>query len=220
MVGNFDGQGDAPDTRNDDAMSVLCGCFTSGVGGLRGDFQSTPGPLNYTPSALPFVAGGAQDGTAGDYDSDGDIDIGQPGSDVTTQWVASSLPNHASAVRFDGTTNGWFNGDVFAATTGLDPEDFLINATSQQMHLADLVFTVTGGSGSALVNFILRGGNAATAVWYEDGALTQKTPDNALFAIGAPVIITQGVPEPSAVGLAGLAALGLLARRRARHLEG
>jgi MYXO-CTERM domain-containing protein len=76
-----------------------------------------------------------------------------------------------------------------------------------------LVGTVTmavtaGGLTPTLANFRPRLAGTAGS-WFEDG--TQIT--SSAFTAGAPVAVN-GVPEPTALGLAGLAGLGALARRR------
>jgi hypothetical protein len=61
-----------------------------------------------------------------------------------------------------------------------------------------------------LVNFRQRISPVA-AGWYEDGTLITSSA----FSAGAPVVLTI-IPEPASLGAPGIAAVGLLARRRTR----
>ena len=74
---------------------------------------------------------------------------------------------------------------------------------------------VTGGNSQMAVNFVPRANGEAGSLWFEDGLTTGKNATNSPFAVGAPVIVIETTfPEPTALGLMGLASLGLLARRR------
>jgi MYXO-CTERM domain-containing protein len=69
------------------------------------------------------------------------------------------------------------------------------------------------GGFQVLINFVPRPTtDAGSALWFEDGIPTGKTPGTGASSIGAPVIMTPA--EPAAVGLLGVASLGLLARRK------
>jgi MYXO-CTERM domain-containing protein len=72
-----------------------------------------------------------------------------------------------------------------------------------------LAMTITEATPlETLVNFRVRVAGTAGS-WFEDGS--QITSSN--FSPGSPVSVN-GIPEPAALGLAGLTALGALARRR------
>jgi hypothetical protein len=63
------------------------------------------------------------------------------------------------------------------------------------------------------VNFVPRPTtDAGSALWFEDGIATGKTPGTGAYLLGSPTLIQ--VPEPATLGLLGIAGLGLLARRR------
>jgi hypothetical protein len=67
------------------------------------------------------------------------------------------------------------------------------------------------------INFVPRATtDAGSALWFEDGIATGKTPGNGAYTIGLPVT---NIPEPAtaaAAGTLGIASLGLLRRRRGR----
>jgi hypothetical protein len=226
-TGNFDGQTTAVDTRNDDTIQALVGAFQS-VGSLKASFQggaaSNQGGGNLLAT---WAAGGSNNGAAVDFDSDGDLDLGVLGTDPTNMWVARAaaqmIPTVAkktSSTRFGVTVAGatgaaaQFNaGEDFGGPNTAVPDTQIIDATTAETLLGELTIVVTGDSGTTAVNFVPRSnGDSSTALWFEDGITTGKSPANSPFGVGAPVNLI--VPEPSTLGLMGLASLGLLARRR------
>jgi hypothetical protein len=217
LSGNFDAQGDAPDTRNDESLDIVAGSFTSGFGGLRGNMNSGPGPLDYDSRVAPFFLPGSQNGVASDFDSDGDLDIGTNGANTATMWAVRSGAS-TYATRLDGTTDGWTNtmlgGGGPPMGWGEEAGDTLINATTSVLRVGTLQFTVTGGSGAASLNYIPAPPIVGAALWWEDAVTTGKTEQNASFAVGSPVVIGLVVPEPSGLSAAAAALIGLTLRRR------
>jgi hypothetical protein len=230
-IGNFDNAG-ANDTRNDDSIQALVGAFQS-VGGLKANFQGgAQSDQANGNQVFPWNAAGSTNGVAQDFDSDGDLDLGATGTDPTNMWVARAASPLIPTVSIKGTATR-FGTSVSGATgsSAAFTEDIggnvtygnsgfiqgvaatgIIDATTAETLLGELTFVVTGGSGSTLVNFVPRANADAGALWFEDGITTGKNGTNSPFGVGAPV--TVGVPEPTALGLMGLASLGLLARRR------
>jgi hypothetical protein len=136
----------------------------------------------------PFTGASSQEGSVQDIDADGDLDVGSSGSSVTGKFVA----------RVD-------------APIVLPAAD----ANTGEIQIGQMVFTYTGGGSDTFAQFLRRtnatGGNLfSAATWFEDGI--SKAPTVGEYGLGAPVHIV--VPEPTGLALAGLASLGLLARRR------
>jgi hypothetical protein len=208
-IGDLDGAADADDTTNDDSLNIITGSFQS-VGPLTGNMGTAAGAnALYSPRTLPFNGSGSQNGTFQDWDSDGDLDIGGNGTDPTPMWVDRSAATTFAALR-NGTDKGYFSGGSFNGNT----EDTIIDPTTSELRVGTLRFIVTNSGAQALVNFVPRPTtDAGSALWFEDGAATGKTPGTAPYGVGAPVTVTP-VPEPAAIGALGIAGLGLLARRR------
>jgi hypothetical protein len=211
LIGQFAGGG-ADDTKNDETLQIVTGSFASSAGGLLGNFNATPGPLNYDPHVAPFEAGGSQNGTASDFDSDGDLDIGATGTDVTNMWVART-DSPTAAVRIDGTSNGWSKN---SGASGFQDDDVVVNSATSRLRVGTLFFTVTGAGGTTLLNYIPRPSpEAGSGLWFEDGAVTGHTNGTDPIGTGVPVTIGHtSIPEPGAAALGTFATIGLLARRR------
>jgi hypothetical protein len=174
---------------NDEAFDLVSGSIYSNNGGL-------PGDLGNSATVAPFNDAGSQNGSQQDFDSDGDLDIGTiPNGLRPATNNRYFLPNAPVPIQ-DG-----------VPVAGANPaaEDWLVGT---------LTFTVVGSAGSTDINFVRRllpqGTNdPAASTWFEDGSL--RTGTNPYSS--NPLTIT-AVPEPTAAALAGLASLGLLARRR------
>jgi len=198
---NSDGNNDLS---NDDNLQILVGSLKSSNGGLLGNMQL---PLTQTP----WKAAGSLGGVLIDSDLDTDTDVGQFNStDPSSMWNIHSAVPTGAATYLDETAasigTGFTNGVTNAKTK-------LLNSSSSELLLGTFKFVVTGNSGATDVNFIIRpGGDAGSALWFEDGAPTSLNPTTGSFSVGAPVNIA--VPEPTSIGLLGLASVGLLARRR------
>jgi hypothetical protein len=216
FVDDLDGDADAPDTRNDDGLDIIAGSFQS-IGGLLVNLNTSPGQLTYNSRATPFNGGGSSNGTARDWDSDGDLDIGGPGFDSPDLWFIRSGAM-TFAAKFDGTSNGWVNGDLApgggVTGSGLNSEDRIIDPTSAVLRVGTLRAIVSGGTGTTALNHVLRTvPGPGTALWWEDDIATGKTAGAGAVTVGTPVTIA-GIPEPASVGVLGIASVGLLARRK------
>jgi len=226
LTGNFDSSIPATDTKNDETLQIVTGSFQS-TGLLKGNYdpanvgpaQGTTPPSGSGAQINPFNAAGAVNGVANDFDADGDLDIGNAGTDTSTMWSArAAAPQFVTMSKSNslGTRLGWsagttFNQDV-APNSGVS-EGKIIDPTSAEALIGELDWIVTGSSGTALLNFIGRPAtDPGSALWFEDGSSTGKTPGTGAFLSGTP--ITVSVPEPASLGLLGIAGLGLLARRK------
>jgi hypothetical protein len=89
IIADLDGDGSGPanDTTDDESLSILTGSFQS-VGSLHGNMNPTPGVLAYDPRVLPFRGIASTNGAAADWDSDGDLDIGNNGTSPAGMWSA------------------------------------------------------------------------------------------------------------------------------------
>jgi len=220
QVGEFGG-GLADDTRNDDTLQTVVGSFNS-VGTLLGNMTGNAAGvgISYNSRTSPFNAGGSTNGVGLDWDSDGDLDIGQASTDPTNLWsVRASAPS--AATLFNGTTaptKGWSNGPDGSAQSGAQANDTIIDPTTQELMIGTIRFIVNGaGNGAnANVNYVQRTNVDLAALWFEDGIATSKSPTSSPFSTGTPVGITN-IPEPATLGLLGVASLGLLARRRNKN---
>jgi len=83
----------------------------------------------------------------------------------------------------------------------------------QEALLGTMTFTVTTAGTETSVNFRKKAGAASgIGQWVENGVTILSNANNVL--VGAPVLVGGIVPEPTSIGLIGLAGLGMLARRR------
>ena len=182
------------DAVNDEGLQSISGSIYSN-GELLGN-------LINAATVAPFNALGSQNGSQQDIDSDGDLDIGSiPNGARPATNSLYFLPRSASVQ--DG-SNGTLNGTPIPGT----------NPAAEEWLVGTVNFIVTGGNGMTWIDFVRRrlpnGENdIATSVWFEEGALRNGTSpyDTNPVLIGA-------IPEPSGLALTGLAALGLLARRK------
>jgi hypothetical protein len=182
---------------NNEALNSVVGLLNS-VGSLKGNLTGESGtPSGTNPgrtTSASFSDSGFQNGSWVDWDSDGDLDIG-----------ASSTSSSS--------TGKWFARN---ATSGGLPMQNNVDANSGESLVGTFVWTVTALTGyDFAINFTLRnnnGGNVeSAALWFQDGTNLSRNPMNTPVTIGLPVTVA---PEPSSLGLLGLAGLGLLKRRR------
>jgi hypothetical protein len=178
---------------NDEAFQSITGSiFSSGP---------TRGNLGQVTLVAPFNGLGSQNGSQQDFDSDGDLDIGsiptgsRPMTNSLYLLARSSAPQDGAGGTVDG-----------VPIAGADP-------AAEEWLIAKMFFTVTSTQGYAFIDFVRRqlpnGQNdVATAVWREEGTFQNGTSPYSTN----PLVI--GIPEPSVAALAGLASLGLLARRK------
>jgi len=219
QTGDFGGGG-GDDKRNDDRIQTVVGSFQS-IGGLLGNLTTGAAGAQVTPKTTvqPTSASGSTNGLAQDWDTDGDLDIGNAGTDATNMFAARA--GSPSAATLFGplapapftNAKGWSADD---GGSGLNANDSILNASTGEIQIGSLRFVTSGNGGlSTLVNFVPRPlTDAGGALWFEDGIQTGKTPGapGAVFATGSPVNVV--VPEPASLALLGVASLGLLARRR------
>jgi hypothetical protein len=214
IIGDLDGNGDANDTTNDDSLNIVTGSFTS-TGTLTGNLSANaPGQgVSYNTRVAPFSGPGSQNGIATDWDTDGDLDIGAVGTDPTNMFVARSAATTFAALE-NGNTKSYFSGSFTANT-----DETIIDATTSEVRIGTLRFVVASSGGTANVNFLQRPTtDAGSALWFEDGIVTGKTPGSGTYQVGAPVFVTVGpFPEPASASLIGIVGLDLLARRRDRR---
>jgi hypothetical protein len=219
LVGNFDSAAPATDTKNDEALQSVVGSFRS-IGSLMGDFD--PSNQGADPHVSPYNGNGSQNGAQSDWDSDGDLDIGNGGTDVSTMWAVRannrqfatiSKQNAAPQTRFGYSADSPVFQQDFGGPNGSPPATTLINAQTSELFIGELAFLVQGTTGSTSLNFVPRPVNdTSAALWWEDGVATAVNPNGGNYMAGAPIVIQ--IPEPASAALAGLAALGLLARRK------
>jgi len=208
---------------NDDTLQALVGSFQS-AGPRLGNFAPVAGPIataGFSTPFSPYNASGQTNGTAQDWDSDGDLDIGVAGGGGTdpSPLFAARAASQLQAAIDDQTGGGGNVTTGYVTNTGAGyltiTGSSLINASTNEVRVGQLKFIVDGGTGTALINFLVRqlGDPAGAALWFEDGSATGTNPAIGSFSVAAPVAISVA-PEPATVSLLGIAALGLMARRR------
>ena len=152
-------------------------------------------------AATGFSALGSQQGSQVDVDSDGDLDIG----------IGPSTPTANS-------------NTVFQARSGsMNTNGTVLSPNTREWQFGTLDFIAKAGSeGQSTIDFLVRKNpngtnNLQYGTWAED--TTTNPPGNrnpTILPVGSsPATVTVGaVPEPTGLALAGIAGLGLLARRR------
>jgi len=158
------------------------------IGSFLTTGASVKGNLAATVTA-PFQNLGFSTGTIQDLDGDGDLDIGSN--------VSTSAADYW-AVRSTDVSNG---------------------IPGQQALLGTMTLSVAAGGVVAgaptELNFRKKtGAPNSVGSWNENGTTVLSNSSN--VTSGAPVLLSTGtgVPEPTSIGLIGLAGLGMLARRR------
>jgi hypothetical protein len=192
-------------------LQSVGGSFLSSNGGLLGNFIPANPPL-------VFKAASASAGLATDLDGDGDLDVGSNDTSDAANFFS------ARAAELIGPRS---NNDGHVSTLLVNP------ITGGWEYLIDTIrFVVTSNpTGSTALNF--RHNTAHTgAVWAENATETSVdndpdpttsysygggqtlAPDTGIEGEGTPVLLGGVTPEPTSLGLLGVAGLGLLARRR------
>jgi len=158
------------------------------IGSFLTNGTSVKGNLAATVVAT-MQANGFSTGTIQDLDGDGDLDIGSNASSSAADYWAA---------RTTDTTNGLVGQQSLLGTMTLNVvgTDVVVNGTD------------------TTVNFRKKTGPAnSVGQWTENGTAVISNASN--VTSGGNVVLTPtGVPEPTSIGLIGLAGLGMLARRR------
>src|SRR5207244_2085255 len=181
-------------TRNDDSLDILNGSFNS-FGPLLGDMNPVAAAtLSYESRVAPFLEQGSARGAARDWDSDGDLDIGSTATLAAGHWIC-----RASAMTF-ATIQGVTNAKGYSRTDIVNPpqelgfgpndEDTIIDPTTSELRVGTIHFAVTGGTGTAQIQFTLvPAAEPGSALWFEDGSNIGKYPggNGGVVLNGAPV---------------------------------
>jgi hypothetical protein len=202
--------------------------FSSAGGKMlsQGPLEGNFGALSHLTQLSTAGGSGAQGGDENDLDGDGDLDLGGTSPASTTGWILyrSNQPGGTSGPR-STTSQGTVGGTANVYDAGYEPQPI---AGGFRYWLTEQVdFTVTDATGQANVVWAYRE-QAGNATWFENateiltpkaGGKTQVTysggQTGTAFTAGQPVQLIGGtIPEPASLGLAALAGLGLLARRR------
>ena len=186
--------------------TVTLGLFAqvTGTNGVNDElFQSVYGLVNssggikgnlsggYLPAF--FTPGSSQNGSVLDWDSDGDLDIGlSPTNSGQTGKFAGRSPSPVPMPSLGG-----------AVQVG----QFLWTATDVAGGFVNISFTLRNSNGANL---------SQAALWFEDSSSISKSPTLSSASVGPGVV---NGPEPSAVSAAALVSIGLLKRRRDRHIS-
>jgi hypothetical protein len=200
-----------------DAIQSLSGSFLSNGGGNFGNLTLTAAGIT-----APFGASGSAAGAQTDLDGDGDLDIGSNNPGVPAGFFAMRSASLTGPRSTDAAGNS-----VFPA--GANPTD-IPNGTEYRI-ISNLRMVVgASAAGSTLVNYRTRvsntggfwsedatevstdNGDGTTAFSYTGGVSHTDTTD--VTGLGVTLSAGGTVPEPATLGLAGLAGLGMLARRR------
>lgn len=203
------------DESKPDCLQDLAGSFLS-TGGIKGTLA-----LSGSGITAPFTANASSPGQQTDLDGDGDLDIGS-NNDINAEGffaIRSATMTGPRSTLLDGTT-------VFPP--GAEPTP--IPHGTEYRIVSTLRMLVTDLGDSTVLNFRRRNSTTLGGYWTEDatevatdngnGTTAYTYVDGVGFTNTSNVIghgVTLVVPEPATLGLAAIAGLGLLARRRARR---
>jgi len=217
QTGEFGGGG-GDDVRNDDSLGIITGSILSSTGGLLGNMTTgAAGQVTPKPNTAPFVALGSTNGVASDWDSDGDLDLGVGGTGTDASVMYSGRSASAAHATLWGPSASVPGAKAFSvddgSASGINANDVIVSPSIQELQVGLFRFVTSGNGTSTSLNFFPRPVNdTGSALWFEDGVTTGKSPATGTFAAGAPLVVV--APEPGSLGLLGIASLGLLARRK------
>jgi hypothetical protein len=203
------------------ALQSLSGSFLSG--NATGNSQ-TKGNLALSAAGqiIPFNSSGNSVGQPTDLDTDGDLDIGSNTPTDPAGFWAIRAANLTGPHSTDSAGNPVFNPSFPPTSIPNGTEYTVVNnlrfVITSLGDLTTLNFrnraSTTGGLWVENANEVTTdNGDGTTATGYSGGTTFTDTSN---ILSGAPVQIGVGgsVPEPASLGLAALAGLGMLARRR------
>lgn len=162
--------------------------FKNAIGSIVSNTGGTLGSILTNEFTGPFGAAGSTVGRRIDLDGDGDLDIGSNATALTNDFIGSR-----SASMTTGNANGLGTSEFRVYTITVGFEHGMTGPFSINWRKIDLT------------------GLSTEYIWQENGILTNSRGVNggsvAGIQVGAPVV---GIPEPSAIGMILLGALGLV----------
>ena len=216
---------------NFDTIGASGTTYPAGWNGLRYAGTTASGPLTLGVTTGSTTTGGLYNvGASGDTDRA----LGTLSSGTTISRFGLQLVNNSGAtvnqIIFSGVSEQWRTGTSATANETVTFE-YSINATDindpgatfvplSTMDLTEIqTASTTGGAidGNNAANQIVISGTISSASWADGAALTIRWSDHddggsdGLYALDN--FSMTAVPEPSALALLGLGAIGLLARR-------
>jgi hypothetical protein len=197
-------------------LQSLSGSFLTSGGLTKGNLV-----LAAAGNLIPFNSNGSTVGAATDLDADGDTDIGSnTPSDPAGFWAIRSA-NLTGPHSTDAGGTSVFKPAFPPTSIAGGTEYTLVNnlrmivtakGSVTAMNFRNRVSTTGGLWAENATEVSTDNGDGTTAFGYTGGTTFTDTSN---VASGAPVNIGGGsVPEPASLGLAALAGLGMLARRR------
>lgn len=196
-------------------------CIQSMSGSFLTQFGGSFGNLSLVASGItaPFNATGSSPGQATDLDGDGDLDIGSnnPGDPAGFFAIRSLLlsgprstsANGASVYPADAAPTSIANGSEYRIVSNLR----LVVGNSgffTEVNFRTRASNTGGFWAQDATEVVTDNGDGTTAYSYTGGQAFSDTSD---VLSGPPVLVTFD-PEPTSLGLAAVAGLGMLVRRR------
>src|SRR6185436_19645590 len=115
-----------------------------------------------------------------------DLDIGGTGTNPTNMWSAStSSPAHATIFNFASTpTKGWSDE---VGNFGINTRDTIVDQTTSELQIGTLRLVALNQANLTNMNFLPRPTtDAGSALWFEDGIATGRTPGTGVYLLGGP----------------------------------